>query len=115
MLCGKNLRRLKYTVWEPGVDGLCVCVCVSAYTSFYIIGLILSMQIPFVGFQPIRTSEHMAAAGTVSLCFSLSVHFAGFHCVRTGGQVAAIFTVFLPLSLSAVSYTHLTLPTTTYV
>ena len=22
------------------------------------------MQIPFVGFQPIRTSEHMAAAGT---------------------------------------------------
>jgi len=27
------------------------------------VGLILSMQIPFVGFQPIRTSEHMAAAG----------------------------------------------------
>lgn len=26
-------------------------------------GLVLSMQIPFVGFQPIRTSEHMAAAG----------------------------------------------------
>jgi hypothetical protein len=26
-------------------------------------GLILSMQVPFVGFQPIRTSEHMAAAG----------------------------------------------------
>uniref|UniRef100_A0A8C1CST4 dolichyl-diphosphooligosaccharide--protein glycotransferase n=1 Tax=Cyprinus carpio carpio TaxID=630221 RepID=A0A8C1CST4_CYPCA len=34
-----------------------------AYSTFYIIGLILSMQIPFVGFQPIRTSEHMAAAG----------------------------------------------------
>ncbi|KAL1255007.1 hypothetical protein QQF64_013068 [Cirrhinus molitorella] len=33
-----------------------------AYSTFYIIGLILSMQIPFVGFQPIRTSEHMAAA-----------------------------------------------------
>ena len=26
-------------------------------------GLILSMQIPFVGFQPIKTSEHMASAG----------------------------------------------------
>ncbi|KAJ4927994.1 hypothetical protein JOQ06_015794 [Pogonophryne albipinna] len=34
-----------------------------AYSTFYIVGLVLSMQIPFVGFQPIRTSEHMAAAG----------------------------------------------------
>ena len=39
-------------------------VCFSAYTTFYILGLILSMQVPFVGFQPLRTSEHMAAAGT---------------------------------------------------
>ncbi|RNA30477.1 dolichyl-diphosphooligosaccharide-- glycosyltransferase subunit STT3B [Brachionus plicatilis] len=38
-----------------------------AYSVFYIIGTILSMQIPFVGFQPIRTSEHMAAAGTFAL------------------------------------------------
>ena len=38
--------------------------CFSAYTTFYILGLILSMQVPFVGFQPLRTSEHMAAAGT---------------------------------------------------
>ena len=37
-------------------------VCL-AYTTFFILGLIMSMQIPFVGFQPIRTSEHMAAAG----------------------------------------------------
>lgn len=34
-----------------------------AYSTFYILGLIFSMQIPFVGFQPIRTSEHMAAFG----------------------------------------------------
>lgn len=34
-----------------------------AYNSFYILGLLCSMQIPFVGFQPIRTSEHMASAG----------------------------------------------------
>ncbi|ESP02750.1 hypothetical protein LOTGIDRAFT_110908 [Lottia gigantea] len=39
----------------------------TAYTSFFIVGLILSMQIPFVGFQPIRTSEHMAAAGVFAL------------------------------------------------
>ena len=38
-----------------------------AYTTFYLLGLIMSMQIPFVGFQPIRTSEHMAAAGVFAL------------------------------------------------
>lgn len=38
-----------------------------AFSTFYVIGTILSMQIPFVGFQPIRTSEHMAAAGTFAL------------------------------------------------
>uniref|UniRef100_A0A8C6FIQ6 dolichyl-diphosphooligosaccharide--protein glycotransferase n=1 Tax=Moschus moschiferus TaxID=68415 RepID=A0A8C6FIQ6_MOSMO len=38
-----------------------------AYSTFYIVGLILSMQIPFVGFQPIRTREHMAAAGVFAL------------------------------------------------
>ncbi|PWA15205.1 hypothetical protein CCH79_00008651 [Gambusia affinis] len=38
-----------------------------AYSTFYIVGLILSMQVPFVGFQPIRTSEHMAAAGVFAL------------------------------------------------
>lgn len=38
-----------------------------AYSVFYIMGTIMSMQIPFVGFQPIRTSEHMAAAGTFCL------------------------------------------------
>ncbi|KAI6645644.1 Dolichyl-diphosphooligosaccharide--protein glycosyltransferase subunit STT3B [Oopsacas minuta] len=38
-----------------------------AYTTFFILGLIMSMQVPFVGFQPIRTSEHMAAAGVFAL------------------------------------------------
>jgi len=38
-----------------------------AYSVFYVLGTILSMQVPFVGFQPIRTSEHMAAAGTFAL------------------------------------------------
>jgi dolichyl-diphosphooligosaccharide---protein glycosyltransferase len=38
-----------------------------AYSTFYILGLILSMQIPFVGFQPVRTSEHMLAAGVFAL------------------------------------------------
>ncbi|KAI8918576.1 Oligosaccharyl transferase STT3 subunit-domain-containing protein [Powellomyces hirtus] len=38
-----------------------------SYSTFYIIGTISSMLIPFVGFQPTRTSEHMAALGIFGL------------------------------------------------
>ncbi|VDN05981.1 unnamed protein product [Thelazia callipaeda] len=38
-----------------------------AYTTFYVLGQIMAMQIPFVGFQPLKTSEHMAAAGIFGL------------------------------------------------
>lgn len=38
-----------------------------AYSSFYAIGTLASMQVPFVGFQPIRSSEHMAALGVFGL------------------------------------------------
>uniref|UniRef100_A0A5S6QAS6 dolichyl-diphosphooligosaccharide--protein glycotransferase n=1 Tax=Trichuris muris TaxID=70415 RepID=A0A5S6QAS6_TRIMR len=38
-----------------------------AYNVFFTLGLILSMQTPFVGFQPVRTSEHMAAIGVFGL------------------------------------------------
>ena len=48
---------------------LCVYVFLFdvAYTTFFLLGLVMSMQVPFVGFQPLRTSEHMAAAGIVQL------------------------------------------------
>lgn len=39
-----------------------------SYSTFYILGTLMSMQIPFVGFQPTRTSEHMAALGVFGLC-----------------------------------------------
>ncbi|XP_059610178.1 dolichyl-diphosphooligosaccharide--protein glycosyltransferase subunit STT3B [Phlebotomus argentipes] len=45
----------------------------TSYTTFYILGLLLSMQIPFVGFQPIRTSEHMAASGVFVLLIAVAV------------------------------------------
>jgi len=32
-----------------------------AYSSWYAIGTLASMQVPFVGFQPVSTSEHMGA------------------------------------------------------
>ncbi|XP_025411065.1 dolichyl-diphosphooligosaccharide--protein glycosyltransferase subunit STT3A [Sipha flava] len=39
-----------------------------AYSTLYCIGTILSMQISFVGFQPVQTSEHMMALGVFGLC-----------------------------------------------
>ncbi|XP_060810499.1 dolichyl-diphosphooligosaccharide--protein glycosyltransferase subunit STT3A [Amyelois transitella] len=39
-----------------------------AYSALYCVGTILSMQIPFVGFQPVQSSEHMLALGTFGLC-----------------------------------------------
>jgi dolichyl-diphosphooligosaccharide--protein glycosyltransferase len=38
-----------------------------AYSSFYLVGTLASMQVPFVGFLPVRTSEHMAALGVFGL------------------------------------------------
>lgn len=38
-----------------------------AYSSWYAVGTLSSMQVPFVGFQPVRTSEHMAALGVFGL------------------------------------------------
>lgn len=34
-----------------------------SYTTWYALGTLASMQIPFVGFLPVRTSEHMSALG----------------------------------------------------
>eukprot|EP01087_Luapelamoeba_hula_P014258 TRINITY_DN4154_c0_g1_i1.p1 TRINITY_DN4154_c0_g1~~TRINITY_DN4154_c0_g1_i1.p1 ORF type:complete len:745 (+),score=118.79 TRINITY_DN4154_c0_g1_i1:102-2336(+) len=38
-----------------------------AYCTMYSIGTLLSMQIPFVGFQPVQSGEHMAALGVFGL------------------------------------------------
>ncbi|CAI5506769.1 unnamed protein product [Closterium sp. Naga37s-1] len=38
-----------------------------AYNAFYIIGMLLAMQIRFIGFQHVQSSEHMAALGTFCL------------------------------------------------
>merc|ERR1711936_983991 len=39
-----------------------------AYSTVYSLGTLLSMQISFVGFQPVQTSEHMLALGVFGLC-----------------------------------------------
>ncbi|KAL7409442.1 putative oligosaccharyltransferase [Mrakia frigida] len=38
-----------------------------SYSSWYLIGTLASMQVPFVGFLPLKTSEHMAALGVFGL------------------------------------------------
>lgn len=38
------------------------------FVKVYCLGTLLSMQIPFVGFQPVQSSEHMAAFGVFGLC-----------------------------------------------
>ncbi len=39
-----------------------------AYSVVYTVGTLLSMQIAFVGFAPIQSSEHMGALGVFGLC-----------------------------------------------
>ena len=39
------------------------------------LGLLCSMQIPFVGFQPVKTSEHMASAGKNGISPSIKCSF----------------------------------------
>ena len=45
-----------------------------AYSTVYVLGTILSMQISFVGFQPVSTSEHMASFGVFGLCQLLAFY-----------------------------------------
>lgn len=86
----------------------------TSYTTFYILGLLFSMQIPFVGFQPIRTSEHMAASGVFALILAVAVlkhlqtvlskqEFKKLFII--GGLIAAalVFGVVVILTLCGVS------------
>nr|CDS21405.1 oligosaccharyl transferase [Echinococcus granulosus] len=63
-----------------------------AYTSFYILGLILSMQVPFVGFQPVRTSEHMAAAGVFVLLQAVAF-FNYLQSLAPSEKLRSLFTM----------------------
>jgi hypothetical protein len=54
------------------------------YSSWYAIGTLASMQVPFVGFQPVRTSEHMGALGILDPDFK-------FSCSLTSCQVSSAF------------------------
>jgi len=72
-----------------------------AYTSFFILGLLCSMQIPFVGMQPIRTSEHMASAGVFFLLYAYTA-ILHVQSKLTKAEFRHFFFVAVVLSAGAV-------------
>eukprot|EP00123_Amoebidium_parasiticum_P013683 comp22097_c0_seq1/m.32233 comp22097_c0_seq1/g.32233 ORF comp22097_c0_seq1/g.32233 comp22097_c0_seq1/m.32233 type:complete len:614 (-) comp22097_c0_seq1:155-1996(-) len=80
-----------------------------AYCTFFGLGHLLSMQIPFVGFAPVRTSEHMSFIGV----FGLLQLVAFAHFVRqfvTEEQFKQLLRVSIISSL-AIGFLALTLLT----
>jgi dolichyl-diphosphooligosaccharide--protein glycosyltransferase len=81
----------------------------TAYSSWYVLGTVASMQVPFVEYLPIRTSEHMAALGV----FGLLQLVAFVEIVRKmvpGRQFQMLLRAFVVL-VFAVSFTVLVLLT----
>ncbi|KAK4884709.1 hypothetical protein RN001_000980 [Aquatica leii] len=82
----------------------------TSYTTFYILGLLLSMQIPFVGFQPIRTSEHMAASGV----FALIIAVAALKYLQTMLSKSEFKSLFIVGALVAAAVVFLAVVVLTY-
>ncbi|EHK98810.1 putative Dolichyl-diphosphooligosaccharide--protein glycosyltransferase subunit stt3 [Glarea lozoyensis 74030] len=57
-----------------------------SYCTWYALGTLASMQIPFVGFLPIRSSEHMSALGFVLAVFVIA--FGGLVLLTVSGVIA---------------------------
>ncbi|GAM28549.1 hypothetical protein SAMD00019534_117250 [Acytostelium subglobosum LB1] len=73
-----------------------------AYSTLFVIGTILSMQINFIGFQPVQSSEHMAAIGV----FGLLQLFSGLNWVKSHLSAEAFvrlqrLTIMTVLSVAA--------------
>jgi dolichyl-diphosphooligosaccharide--protein glycosyltransferase len=71
-----------------------------AYSTVYCLGTLLSMQISFVGFQPIQSSEHMAAFGVFGLCQLLA--FYEFAQTKLNADQFNVLVKFCVLALSTV-------------
>ncbi|CAH8486197.1 unnamed protein product [Schistosoma guineensis] len=73
----------------------------SAYSTVYVLGTILSMQISFVGFAPIISSEHIGALGVFGLC-QLFSFYTYLHGALSSEQLSIVLRVF-GLSLFVIS------------
>ncbi|OMH83924.1 Dolichyl-diphosphooligosaccharide-protein glycosyltransferase subunit stt3, partial [Zancudomyces culisetae] len=81
-----------------------------AYCTFYVLGTLASMQIPFVGFQPTFTSEHMAALGTFGLIqlFAFTHFVNGLLSTKRAQRVVATSIIALGLLLGLAALLFLT-------
>ena len=52
-----------------------------SYSTWFALGTLASMQIPFVGFLPIRSSEHMSALGLQKFFLSFRLHSDEYRCL----------------------------------
>ena len=81
-----------------------------SYTTWYALGTLASMQVPFVGFLPIRSSDHMSALGIFGL-----IQLVGFIQFLRGQlpsrqfQTLLVGTVFAIFAISLVGLVALTL------
>src|SRR5271163_1317130 len=80
-----------------------------SYTTWYALGTLASMQVPFVGFLPIRSSDHMSALGIFGL-----IQLVGFIQFLRGQlpskqfQTLLIGTVFATFAVSLLGLVALT-------
>ena len=82
-----------------------------AYTTWYALGTLASMQVPFVGFLPIRSSDHMAPLGIFGL-----IQLVGFFSYlrdRLPGKQFQTLLVALGGAIFAISFLGLILLTVT--
>lgn len=80
-----------------------------SYTTWYALGTLASMQVPFVGFLPIRSSDHMSALGIFGLL--QLVGFVEFLRSQLPGKQFQTLLVGLILAVFGVSFFGLVLLT----
>ena len=64
-VCVSVLVCVSYNVHTYTISFMLI-ICALTNLQVYCLGTILSMQISFVGFQPVQSSEHMAVSGAVT-------------------------------------------------
>ena len=82
-----------------------------SYSTWYALGTLASMQVPFVGFLPIRSSDHMSALGVFGLV--QLVGFTEFLRSRLPGKQFQTLLVGIVLSVVGLSFAGLILLTVT--
>ena len=90
---------------------ICTCMCVNVHLNclqVYCLGTILSMQISFVGFQPVQSSEHMAVSPCTCISRCVIVRYTMYMYSYT--VHAYTYTLYLCLSIrkSTVLFLHYT-------